>query len=219
MAEPLKVAVNLLPRSRNRGVVKAVLLALAHSRLPAAPIGVLKSPSWRAARRIRGQLATLHQLREIGVCISMDDFGTGYSSLSDRRIGLPFDKIKIDRSFVSDLTERPDCLAISFAVNFALGISLGIATTAEGIEAPSNSRRSARGTSRQRQATPPRAASGRGNRRFLSDRSGGAVHCSSGRQQMGLAQVPGMSAAPHPGPTRPGAIAQAEAQRTTALRR
>ena len=64
----------------------------------------------------------------------MDDFGTGYSSLSYLR-SFPFDKIKIDRSFVSDLTERPDCLAIIRAVA-GLGISLGIATTAEGIETP-----------------------------------------------------------------------------------
>ena len=77
-------------------------------------------------------LATLHQLRELGVRISMDDFGTGYSSLSYLRC-FPFDKIKIDRSFVSELAERPDCVAIIRAVA-GLGMSLGIATTAEGIE-------------------------------------------------------------------------------------
>jgi len=62
----------------------------------------------------------------------MDDFGTGYSSLSYLRC-FPFDKIKIDRSFVSELSERPDCIAIIRAVG-GLGQSLGIATTAEGIE-------------------------------------------------------------------------------------
>ena len=78
-------------------------------------------------------LATLHQLRALGVRIAMDDFGTGYSSLSYLR-SFPFDKIKIDRCFVSDLSESSeDALAILRAVA-SLGISLGIATTAEGVE-------------------------------------------------------------------------------------
>ncbi len=132
--EPLKVAVNLSPAQfRNRGVVKAVLSALAHSRLPARRLELEITESVLLGES-EANLATLHQLREIGVCISMDDFGTGYSSLSYLR-SFPFDKIKIDRSFVSDLTERPDCLAIIRAVA-GLGISLGIATTAEGIETP-----------------------------------------------------------------------------------
>jgi EAL domain-containing protein (putative c-di-GMP-specific phosphodiesterase class I) len=77
-------------------------------------------------------LAILHQLRELGVRISMDDFGTGYSSLSYLR-SFPFDKIKIDRSFVQDLAQRPDCLAIVRAIA-GLGRSLNITTTAEGVE-------------------------------------------------------------------------------------
>ena len=77
-------------------------------------------------------LAILHQLRELGVSISMDDFGTGYSSLSYLR-SFPFDKIKIDRSFVKDLAERSDCVAIVRAIS-GLGRSLNITTTAEGVE-------------------------------------------------------------------------------------
>src|ERR1700759_2236109 len=76
--------------------------------------------------------AVLLELRQHGVKISLDDFGTGYSSLSYLR-SFPFDKIKIDRSFVSELATGKDSLAIVCAVT-GLGKSLGIVTTAEGVE-------------------------------------------------------------------------------------
>ena len=60
-------------------------------------------------------LATLHQIQGLGVRISMDDFGTGYSSLSYLR-SFPFDKIKIDRSFVHDLSSDEDSMAIIRAI-------------------------------------------------------------------------------------------------------
>jgi diguanylate cyclase (GGDEF)-like protein len=76
---------------------------------------------------------TLTRLHDIGVRIALDDFGTGYSSLSNLR-KFPFDKIKIDRSFVSDLSEaNVDALAVVRSVA-QLGVSLGMATTAEGVE-------------------------------------------------------------------------------------
>src|ERR1700722_3867158 len=62
----------------------------------------------------------------------MDDFGTGYSSLSYLR-RFPFDRIKIDQSFVRDLDKRADCIAIVRAVT-ALGNDLGVSITAEGVE-------------------------------------------------------------------------------------
>jgi diguanylate cyclase (GGDEF)-like protein len=128
----LKVAVNLSPlQFRNRGVVKAVVNALAYSQLAPNRLELEITESVLLGET-DANLATLHQLREIGVSISMDDFGTGYSSLSYLRC-FPFDKIKIDRSFVKELSERPDCVAIIRAVA-GLGLSLGIATTAEGIE-------------------------------------------------------------------------------------
>jgi diguanylate cyclase (GGDEF)-like protein/PAS domain S-box-containing protein len=74
----------------------------------------------------------LHQVRDLGVKISMDDFGTGYSSLSYLR-SFPFDKIKIDRSFIKELGNANDCVAIIRAVT-RLGHSLGMITTAEGVE-------------------------------------------------------------------------------------
>lgn len=77
-------------------------------------------------------LATLHQLRDLGVRIAMDDFGTGYSSLSYLR-SFPFNKIKIDRSFVSDLSERSDAIVIVRAIT-DLARNLKMTTTAEGVE-------------------------------------------------------------------------------------
>ena len=128
----LRIAVNLSPvQFRNRSVVQAVITALAYSRLAPERLELEITESVLLADT-ESNLATLHKLREIGVRISMDDFGTGYSSLSYLR-SFPFDKIKIDRSFVNDLSQRPDCMAIIHAV-VGLGASLGITTTAEGVE-------------------------------------------------------------------------------------
>ena len=77
-------------------------------------------------------IAVLHAIRALGVRISMDDFGTGYSSLSYLR-RFPFDKIKIDQSFVRQLPGDPDSIAIVQAVA-TLGVKLGLKVTAEGVE-------------------------------------------------------------------------------------
>jgi EAL domain-containing protein (putative c-di-GMP-specific phosphodiesterase class I) len=77
-------------------------------------------------------LAVLRQLRNLGIRIALDDFGTGYSSLAYLR-NFPFDKIKIDRSFVQDMLVRQDCRAIVRAVA-DLAQSLDITTVVEGVE-------------------------------------------------------------------------------------
>jgi diguanylate cyclase (GGDEF)-like protein/PAS domain S-box-containing protein len=128
----VKVAVNLSPvQFRSRNLVQTVISALAHSGLPATRLELEITESLFLAET-EANLTILHQLRELGVSISMDDFGTGYSSLSYLR-SFPFDKIKIDRSFVKDLAERSDCVAIVRAIS-GLGRSLNITTTAEGVE-------------------------------------------------------------------------------------
>jgi len=83
-------------------------------------------------RDTEATMVTLTQLKDLGTRIAMDDFGTGYSSLGYLQ-KFPFDKIKIDRSFVKDLLDKPESIAIVRAVS-GLGNALGITTTAEGVE-------------------------------------------------------------------------------------
>ncbi len=77
-------------------------------------------------------VATLHRLRARGIRIALDDFGTGYSSLS-YLVSFPFDKLKIDQSFVREMTTRPECRTIVNSI-VSLASQLGITTTAEGVE-------------------------------------------------------------------------------------
>lgn len=128
----IKVAVNLSPvQFRSRNLVQVVISALANSGLAPTRLELEITESVFLAET-EANLAILHQLRELGVSISLDDFGTGYSSLSYLR-SFPFDKIKIDRSFVKDLAKPSDCGAIVRAIS-GLGRSLNITTTAEGVE-------------------------------------------------------------------------------------
>ena len=130
--DDIKIAVNLSPiQFRNRNLVQLVIAALAQSGLSPSRLELEITESIFLAETA-ANLEMLHQLRGLGVRISMDDFGTGYSSLSYLR-SFPFDKIKIDRSFIRDLAQRPDCLAIVRAIS-GLGRSLEITTTAEGVE-------------------------------------------------------------------------------------
>ena len=130
--DDIHVAVNISPAQfKNRNLVASVSAALAAARLSANRLELEITESV-LLQDTEATLATLHKFRALGLRISMDDFGTGYSSLSYLR-SFPFDKIKIDRSFVSELAVRGDSMAIVRAVT-GLGRSLGISTTAEGVE-------------------------------------------------------------------------------------
>lgn len=130
--EDINLAVNLSPAQFiGRELVLDVMAAIGQSGLAPGRLE-LEITETVMLQDTGATLTTLHALRELGVRISMDDFGTGYSSLSFLR-RFPFDKIKIDQSFIRDLPVEKDSLAIVKAV-VGLGSSLGIPTTAEGVE-------------------------------------------------------------------------------------
>src|SRR6185437_11095346 len=128
----VKVAVNLSPSQlNNRNLVRVVNEALSESGMPARKLQLEITESVLMQNTF-STLATLHELRKLGVQIAMDDFGTGYSSLSYLR-SFPFDKIKIDRSFIQDLSNGAGPLAIVHAVA-GLANGLNMISTAEGVE-------------------------------------------------------------------------------------
>jgi diguanylate cyclase (GGDEF)-like protein len=128
----IKVSVNLSPiQFRRIGPTDLFCRALADSGLPPERLELEITESVLLHGNAEN-VATLHRLRLMGISIVLDDFGTGYSSLSYLRM-FPFDKIKIDRSFVRELSQNADCASIVSAVA-NLGRSLRIRTVAEGIE-------------------------------------------------------------------------------------
>lgn len=131
----LRVAVNLSPvQFRQHDLSATILQTLARTRLPPERLeleiteGVLIEETERT-------LSTLAAAKAAGIHISLDDFGTGYSSLSYLQ-RFPFDKLKIDRSFVWNMENSADSMAIVRAI-IALGHSLRISVTAEGVETES----------------------------------------------------------------------------------
>ena len=130
--EAVGVAVNLsATQFKGRNLVQLAMNALASTGLAASRLD-LEITELVLLQDEANTLAVLHQLRDIGIRISLDDFGTGYSSLAYLR-NFPFDKIKIDRSFVQDMLVRKDCQAIVRAV-VGLAQSLSITTIIEGVE-------------------------------------------------------------------------------------
>jgi diguanylate cyclase (GGDEF)-like protein len=128
----ISVAVNLSPiQFKKRTPVAAVKSALEASGLPADRL-VLEITESVLLEDAPSTLAALHQLRALGIAVALDDFGTGYSSLSYLH-RFPFDKLKIDRSFVHDMMNNKESMSIIRAVT-GLGQSLRMDTIAEGVE-------------------------------------------------------------------------------------
>ncbi|MEH2494977.1 diguanylate cyclase (GGDEF)-like protein [Bradyrhizobium sp. AZCC 1678] len=128
----LHVAVNISAiQFRSPGLMQVIISALAASGLAATRLEIEITESVLLHNK-EATLAVLHQLRALGIRIAMDDFGTGYSSLTYLQ-SFPFDKIKIDRSFVKNITEDSSSLTIVRAVA-ALANGMGMTATAEGVE-------------------------------------------------------------------------------------
>ncbi|HEY1584653.1 MAG TPA: EAL domain-containing protein, partial [Polyangia bacterium] len=131
--EHVRIAVNLSPvQFRSSALVQTVIAACAAARVAPARLELeVTEAAFLAATK--DVLATLDQLRHLGVKIVMDDFGTGYSSLNYLR-RFRFDKIKIDRSFVRDLADRGSLSAVIVEAVVRLARALDVTTTAEGVE-------------------------------------------------------------------------------------
>jgi len=129
---PLRVSVNLSARQfQQAGLAQRIQAALERSGLPPACLEIEITES--TVMRDTGEAASvLRSLKALGVALSIDDFGTGYSSLSYLK-RFPIDVLKIDRSFVSDVTADPNDAAITRAI-IALAHTLNLEAVAEGVE-------------------------------------------------------------------------------------
>jgi len=131
-ADDIRVAVNVSPAQFRSATLNAVVLqALARTGLAPQRLELEITESL-FIDNVEATLASLHSLKALGVRVALDDFGTGYSSLSYLR-SFPFDKLKIDRSFIVDLLAHDGATAIIRAIT-TLADALGIETTAEGVE-------------------------------------------------------------------------------------
>lgn len=130
--EPLWVAVNVSPRQFAGGNLPALVGATLNRTGLAASRLELEITEGLLIKDTEQVLEVLRQLKTFGVHIALDDFGTGYSSLSSLH-RFPFDKVKIDRSFVARLRDDPGARAIVGAI-LAMSRELGLAATAEGVE-------------------------------------------------------------------------------------
>ena len=128
----IKVAVNLSAvQFRLPDLVMRVQAALAASGLSPERLE-LEVTETAMIGEMEAAICSLHRLRALGITVALDDFGTGYSSLSFLRT-LPFDRIKIDRSFVQDLGTKPEATIIVRAIA-EMCSGLGASVTAEGVE-------------------------------------------------------------------------------------
>jgi len=130
--DDIRVAVNVSPVQFHRpGLQETVIQALAATGVAPArlEIEITESVFLKGGEET---LRLLHNLRSVGVRVALDDFGTGYSSLSYLQ-SFPFDKLKIDRSFIENLLKRAGAAAVVRAIT-QLAQALGMETTAEGVE-------------------------------------------------------------------------------------
>ena len=131
--EHLSVAVNISPKQfAAPGLATTILQALTNSGLQPSRLELEITESVFIAD-VERTLGTLHSLRDLGVRIALDDFGTGYSSLSYLR-SFPFDKVKIDQSFVRDLNDQGNNAHAVIRAITTLAAALGMDTLAEGVE-------------------------------------------------------------------------------------
>lgn len=129
---PLSIAVNVSAlQIHNANFAQLVHEVLFQSGLPAGRLE-LEITETAMIRNLNRALSTLRQLKGLGVRIAMDDFGTGYSSLANLR-AFPFDKIKIDASFIRSVNEGGQAATIVRAV-LGLGRGLELPVLAEGVE-------------------------------------------------------------------------------------
>ncbi len=130
--DPHTIAVNLSPvQLKSTNLLPTIINTLAETGLDPARLEVEITESV-LLNDCEANISILNRLHDLGIKIALDDFGTGYASLNYLRT-FPFDKIKIDRSFVTDLENREDCRAIVSAV-INLANKLGMCTLAEGVE-------------------------------------------------------------------------------------
>ncbi|MCK6448309.1 MAG: GGDEF domain-containing phosphodiesterase [Planctomycetes bacterium] len=131
---PVRMSVNLSPlQLHDRGLLATIEEALRTSALPADRLE-LELTEGALMRDPASDVQLLHQIKSLGVHLSIDDFGTGHSSLSYLR-RFPVDALKIDRSFLRDATSRPDDASI-FSAIVLMGRSLKMTVVAEGVETP-----------------------------------------------------------------------------------
>lgn len=129
--DEIRLAVNISAvQFRHAGLAETVMQALISSGLPARRLELEITESVLMQDRSE-ILDTLHHFRGLGIRIALDDFGTGFSSLSYLR-RFPFDKLKIDRSFVQDIADPGTASIVAAIVD--LGLALGMSVTAEGVE-------------------------------------------------------------------------------------
>ena len=128
----IPIAVNVSAVQFRRGdFADMVATVLRESGMPATYLQIELTESFMMTES-EGNLAEIHRLKALGIGLSLDDFGTGYSSLSYLN-RLPLDKLKIDRSFVSDMIADSADMAITRAIS-SLGKTLGLRVVAEGVE-------------------------------------------------------------------------------------